>query len=118
MPAAMEMIKNGKLRAIAVSGESRYKDLPDVPTVKESGYAEYVNYAWASLYVRADTPDNITKMLADAMQTTLHTQATKDFIAKNGSEIMPYTPEAMRTYQNEEIMRFRKIAQSAGIKPQ
>jgi tripartite-type tricarboxylate transporter receptor subunit TctC len=118
MGGAAPMVKGGKLRAIAVSGETRHKEAPDVPTIKESGYPEYVNYSWSSFYVRAQTPDDITKKLADAMQTALHSDAAKAFVKKTGGELMPHTAEGMRDYQNTEIARFRKIAESAGIKPQ
>lgn len=118
MGGAAEMLKSGKLRAIAVSGETRHKEFPDVPTIKESGYPEYVTYSWTSFYVRADTPDDITKKLADAMQKALHSDAAKEFVKKTGGELMPHTAEAMREYQNAEIARFRRIAETAGIKPQ
>ncbi len=116
---ASELIRSGKLRALAVSGEARHKDFPNVPTVRESGYPDYVNYSWTSLYVRSETPDDITKKLADAMQTALHAESAREFIKRAGSgELMPYTAERMREYQNAEIARFRAIAESAGIKPQ
>jgi tripartite-type tricarboxylate transporter receptor subunit TctC len=118
MGGAAPMVKGGKLHAIAVSGETRHKEAPNVPTVKESGYPEYVNYSWTSFYVHAKTPDDITKKLADAMQTALHSDAAKEFVKKTGGELMPHTAEGMRDYQNAEIARFRKIAESAGIKPQ
>jgi tripartite-type tricarboxylate transporter receptor subunit TctC len=118
MGGAAEMIKSGRLRAIAVSGEARHKEFPDVPTVKESGYPEYVNYSWTSFYVHANTPESITKKLADAMQKALHSEEAKEFVKKTGGELMPYTAEAMRDYQNAEIARFRHIAEVAGIKPQ
>jgi len=118
MGGAAEMIKSGRLRAIAVSGETRHKDFPDVPTIKESGYSEYVNYSWTSFYVHANTPEDVTKKLADAMQKALHSDEAKAFVKKTGGELMPYTAEAMRDYQNAEIARFRRIAEIAGIKPQ
>lgn len=118
MGGAATIVKTGKLRAIAVSGESRHPEFPDVPTVKESGYPDYVNYSWTSFYVRSETPDDITRTLADAMQKALHSPAARDFVKKTGGELMPYTAEGMRDYQNIEIARFRSIADSAGIKPQ
>lgn len=115
---ASELIRNGKLRVLTVSGEARHKDFLNVPTVRESGYPDYVNYSWTSFYVRSETPDDITKKLADAMQIALHAQSARDFVKKTGGELMPYTAERMREYQNAEIARFRAIADSAGIKPQ
>ena len=118
MGGVAPLVKTGKLRAIAVSGETRHPEFPDVPTVKESGYPEYVNYSWTSFYVRSGTPEATTRMLADAMQQALHSDAAKEFVRKTGGELMPYTAEGMREYQKVEIARFRGIAESAGIKPQ
>jgi tripartite-type tricarboxylate transporter receptor subunit TctC len=118
MGGVATIVKTGKLRAIAVSGENRHPEFPDVPTVKESGYPEYVNYSWTSFYVRSGTPEATTRMLADAMQQALHSDAAKEFVRKTGGELMPYTADGMREYQKVEIARFRSIAESAGIKPQ
>ena len=116
--SAMPQVKAGKLKALAVSGEKRHPDYPDIPTVRESGYPDYVNYTWTSLYVRAETPDAVTGRLADAMQKILATPAGREFIAKIGSDPMVFAPTEMRKFQISETNRFRRIADGAGIKPQ
>ncbi len=116
--AAMPQVKAGKLKALAVSGERRHADYPDIPTVKESGYPDYVNYTWTSMYIRAETPPEVTTKLVDAMQKILASAGAKEFIAKIGSEPMPPGPVEMRKFQLSETERFRQIANSAGIKPQ
>lgn len=118
MGGVAPLVKAGTVRALAVSGETRHPEFPGVPTVKESGYPEYVNYSWTSFYVRSDTPDDITSKLAVAMQKVLASQAAKDFVNKTGGELMPYPPAAMRDYQRVEMERFRRIAASAGIEAQ
>ena len=116
--AAMPQVKAGKLKALAVSGEKRHPDYPDIPTVKESGYPEYVNYTWTSLYMRAETPDAVAAKLVDAMQKILVTPGAREFIAKIGSDPMAFPPAEMRKFQISETERFRRIADGAGIKPQ
>lgn len=116
--AAMPQVKGGKLKALAVSGDSRHPDYPDIPTVKESGYSEYVNYTWTSMYIRAETPDAVTAKLVDAMQKILATPGAKAFIAKIGSDPMLLPPAEMRKFQVSETERFRGIADRAGIKPE
>ena len=111
------LLKGGRLRALAVSGEERHPDFPNVPTIKESGYPEYVNYSWTSFYVRSETPDDVTAKLADALQKALAANDAKEFVRKTGSQLMPYAPEAMRKFQQDEIDRFRRIADRAGFKP-
>jgi tripartite-type tricarboxylate transporter receptor subunit TctC len=116
--AAMPQVKAGKLKALAVSGDKRHPDYPDIPTVKESGYPEYVNYTWTSLYMRSETPDAVAAKLVDAMQKILVTPGAREFIAKIGSDPMAFPPAEMRKFQSSETERFRRIADSAGIKPQ
>ena len=116
--AAIPQVKAGKLKALAVSGERRHADHPEIPTLKESGYPDYVNYTWTSMYIRSETPQDVSTKLIDAMQKILTTPGAKEFIAKIGSEPMPPGPAEMRKFQVSETERFRQIANSAGIKPQ
>lgn len=116
--AAMPQVKGGKLRGIAVSGEKRHADYPDIPTVKESGFPDYVNYTWTSMYIRAEVPEAATGRLVEAMQRIMATAVTREFIAKIGSEPMALAPAEMRRFQISETERFRLVAQAAGIKPQ
>jgi len=112
------LLKSGKIRALAVSGERRHQDFPDVPTIRESGYPDYVNYSWTSFYVRAQTPDDITAKLADALQKALTTNEAREFVKKTGGELMPHPPAVMQKYHRDELERFRRIADAAGIKPE
>jgi tripartite-type tricarboxylate transporter receptor subunit TctC len=116
--AALPQVKSGKLKALAVSGDKRHPDSPDVPTLKESGYPEYVNYTWTSLVVRADTPEATTARLVEALNRVMATPAAKDFTARIGSEPLLLGPAEMRKFQASETERFRRIADGAGIKPQ
>ena len=116
--AAMPQVKGGKLKALAVSGEKRHADYPDIPTIKESGYPDYVNYTWTSMYIRSETPDAVTAKLVDAMQKILATPGAREFIAKIGSDPMPLAPAEMRKFQISETERFRRVAEGAGIKPE
>lgn len=112
------LLKSGKLRALAVSGEKRNQDFPDVPTIKESGYPEYVNYSWTSFYVRSGIPDDVTAKLADALQKILASNEVREFSKTMGNELMPFAPAVMHKYHRDELDRFRRIADVAGIKPE
>ncbi len=109
------MFRSGKLHMLAVSGERRDAKFPDVRTFREVGYADFVAYAWGSLAVRSDTPDETVQRLADGMQKVMAAGAAQEFVEKIGSELMPLGPAAMRKFQLAEIERFRRIAQEAGI---
>ena len=118
MGGALPLIQGGRVRAIAVSGESRHPGLPNVPTVRET-YPEYENYAWTSFYVRSDTPPAIHAKLVDAMKKALQSKEAAAYFAANGSEpMLAFGPEEMTKYQLDEIARFKRIADAAGIKPE
>ena len=116
--AAIPQVKGGKLKALGVSGDKRHPDYPEIPTIKESGYPDYVNYTWTSMYIRAETPDAVTNRLVDAMQKILASPGAREFIAKIGSDPMALGPVEMRKFQISETERFRKVAETAGIKPE
>lgn len=115
---AMTLIKSGKLKALAVSGETRNGDLPNVPTIRERGFNDYVQYSWVSFYVRSQTPDDVTAKLAGALQKALSTPEAREFVRKTGGELMPYPPEKMQAFHLAEIERFKKIAAGAGVRPE
>ena len=114
--AAIPQVKAGKLKALAVSGEKRHADYPEIPTIKESGYPDYVNYTWTSMYIRSETPEAVTARLVEAIQKILATPGAREFTAKIGSDPMPLNPADMRKFQISETERFRRIANAAGIK--
>ena len=116
--AAMPQVKAGKLKALAVSGDKRHPDYPEIPTVKESGYPDYVNYTWTGMFVRSDTPDAVTAKLVDTVQKILLTPSAREFTGKIGSAPMDLMPADMRKFQASETERFRRIAEVAGIKPE
>ncbi|MBN9425888.1 MAG: tripartite tricarboxylate transporter substrate binding protein [Burkholderiales bacterium] len=115
LTTAGPVIHAGKVRAVAVAGEARHAQFPDVPTVKESGFPEFINYGWSALYVRADTPDAIVKLLADGMSKALANPASREFVLKNGNELMPLGPVEMRQFEESQLTRFRSVAEKAGI---
>ncbi|MSQ51726.1 MAG: tripartite tricarboxylate transporter substrate binding protein [Betaproteobacteria bacterium] len=112
------MFRSGKLRLLAASGERRDPAFADVPTFRESGYPDFVVWGWSSFFVRAETPEEPTQKLADAMQKVLVSSVTQDFAKKNGSDLMLFGPAAMRKFQLDEIGKFRRVAAAAGIRPE
>jgi len=119
LSSSAPLIKAGRVRALAVSGDARHPLFPDIPTVRESGFPEFVNYSWGSFYVRAETPDEIVTKLADAMDKAMSTNEAKEFAVKTGGvELMTLGPAAMRKFQMDEQARFQGAAKTAGITPQ
>lgn len=112
---ATPLLKEGKLRALAVTGEKRSPEFPDVPTVQESGVPRFALYSWNALFVRSETPAAIRAKLADAVRKVMTAPETiNNFYKPKGTEGVPLTSEQMQKLQRDEIERFRKIAATAG----
>lgn len=116
LPSASALIRAGKVRALATTGDRRHPLYPDVPTVSES-YPDYVTYSWSSLYVRRETPEDATRKLIDAVQAALKTPEAAEFATRASGELMPLDPAQMEAMQIAELRRFTEIARAAGIQP-
>ncbi|WP_179283200.1 Bug family tripartite tricarboxylate transporter substrate binding protein [Bordetella genomosp. 9] len=115
----LPLVKGGRVRMLAVTSERRLPDFPDLPTVQESGFPGFVSYAWASLYVRTQTPDAVVNRLAKAMGELYQDKSIQTLMAQSpGIEMMPLGPEAMRKFQLAETERLREIAKTANLSPQ
>ena len=111
------LAKAGQLRLLAVTGEQRHSEFPNVPTIREF-YPEYAIYGWSALMVRSEVPDEITQKLADAVQKILASTEGRDFAQKVGSELLTRATGEMRKYQVAQIETLRRVAEAAGIKPE
>lgn len=115
---ATPLLRSGKLRALAVTGEKRSPDFPNVPTVQESGVPGYALYSWNAFFVRSETPPAIQARLADAIRKVMTAPETvNNFYKPKGTEGIPLTSEQMQKLQLEEIERFRKIAATVSALP-
>ncbi len=118
LPSLTPMLKAGKLRLIAVLGDKRHAEFADVPMMKESGFPDISIYGWSAVYVRTETPNDITERLVDAMQKVLAAQSTQDFARGIGSELIVGGPAVIRQFQMDQYQNFQRVAGLAGIKPE
>lgn len=115
---ALPFVRDGRARMLAVSGETRNPEQPDVPTVREAGLPGYAAYTWVAFFMHARVPDAYADRIAAAMQKVLDTPEARDFTRKHGAEQMPHGPEALGKFLRVEYERLRGIAQAAGVKPE
>ena len=115
---AAALLKGGKLKAIAVSGEKRHPDFPAVPTFIDSGFPDFVNYSWTSFYVKAGTPETIKKKLTETLVKIRDAREGAEYNRASGADSMPYFGESMQKFQQDELERFTRIAKMAGIQPE
>jgi len=110
--------KAGKLRILAITGDKRDPMLPDVPTMIESGFPGFESYVWASLFVRAETPDAIVEKLADAFGKALVSPEGKAYQAQRPGQVLMMRTDKMGEFHRREYERFKRVAEAAGIQPQ
>ena len=116
IPSVIEHVKAGKLRAIAVTGRQRSSELPDVPTVAESGVKDFEVTAWFGLFAPAGTPRAAIDRLNREVVAALGAADVKQKLAGHGVEPAGSTPEALGQLLASEIERWGKVIREAGIK--
>ena len=114
---AVPYVKDGRLRVLASSAEARHPVLPDVPTMKESGYPEMVSYTWSAIFVRVETPDAIAAKLHEGFKAAIAMPEGRAFQAARPTIEVSMTPKEMQTFVASEYERFRGIAKAASIQP-
>jgi tripartite-type tricarboxylate transporter receptor subunit TctC len=109
-------IKAGKLRALAVTGAKRSPQLPEVPTVMESGVPEYQAYVWMGLLAPKGTPAPIIDKLFRELTQVLATGEVKTYMASAGIEIVGSTPAEFGTFFRSEKELWARVIRETGAK--
>ena len=108
-------IDAGKLRALAVTSDQRMKILPNVPTLKESGYPAAVLAGWSTLVAAAGTPQPIVDKLAKAFGEALKKPEVVAYFESNGSAVMPpLTGEKLTQFIVDENAKFKALVEKSG----
>jgi tripartite-type tricarboxylate transporter receptor subunit TctC len=109
-------IKAGKLRPLAVTGAQRSPQLPDVPTLIESGVAGYQAYVWLGLLAPKGTPPAIVERLHREVIAALAAPEVKTYMASAGIEIVGSTPAEFGAYFRAEKDLWAKVVRDTGAK--
>jgi tripartite-type tricarboxylate transporter receptor subunit TctC len=115
LPGAHPSIKSGALRALAVTGPERWFDMPDVPTMVELGYKDFVVDTFHCMLAPAATPDEIVARLAKVSIDSLKEQAFHDKLRSLGFETIANGPDGLRKRIESDVQRYRDIIAKAGI---
>jgi tripartite-type tricarboxylate transporter receptor subunit TctC len=118
-PTSLALVRSGKLRALAVTSEARTPNLPDVPTVAESGLKEFEVTGWMGVLVPAGTPPAVVARLAEEFSAILKLPEIKASLAEKGAlDVPPTGPEFFGRFIRTESEKWRKVVVSANIKAQ
>ena len=111
-------LADGKIRALAATGPVRSASTPDIPTVQESGVADYDVVSWNALFAPSGTPPEIVKTLNQALQEILAEPEVKKRLLELGIEAKASTPEEISARLKSDIDKWRKVIEKAGIQKQ
>jgi len=109
-------IKAGKLRALAVTGAARSPQLPDVPTVMESGVPDYEAYVWMGLFAPKGTPPAIIDRLQREVSAVLAEDEVRRYMSGAGIEIVGSQPGEFGRFYRHEKEQWAKVIRETGAK--
>jgi tripartite-type tricarboxylate transporter receptor subunit TctC len=118
LPPVLAHIQSGQLRALAVAGEHRLKDLPEVPTVKESGYGDYDVSTMYALFAPKGTRADIVAKLAKATEQVLGIDDVQKRLRKAGVEPLIGPPELVSEVLKSKVTQWADVIHRAGISAQ
>ncbi|CCJ61365.1 tripartite tricarboxylate transporter family receptor [Bordetella bronchiseptica MBORD675] len=112
--AGLPHIKTGKAVPLAVTTASRLAQLPDVPTVAESGYPGFEAIGWAAVLAPAGTPPAVTELLSRHIGQALGSAELARFLRERGAEPMPTTPQATSQFIAAEVRKWGDAVRRSG----
>jgi tripartite-type tricarboxylate transporter receptor subunit TctC len=109
LAAALPHIKGGKLKPLAVTGTSRHRLLPDVPTMEELGYKGFDGVQWYGIVGPAGMPQPIVARLNTEINKQLAVPELKEKLSGEALETMPMTPEQFGDYIKKDIAKWTEL---------
>jgi tripartite-type tricarboxylate transporter receptor subunit TctC len=116
MLATYPFVKDGKLKALAISSAKRFSAAPDIPTVAESGMAGFETGSWQGIVAPANTPPEVVRKMHSTVMTILGTPEMKERLDKAGAEVRAMTPEQFGGFIKSERERWAKVVKESGAK--
>lgn len=116
LPAAVEMVKGGKVRGLAVTSNKRVAALPDVPTVAESGFPGFEDYTWVGVFAPSKTPPEVVQHLNSEINKILRTADFQAKLAGVGFEPVGGSTKEAADYLKTELAKWAKVVKETGTK--
>ncbi len=116
MLSAMQHVKSGRLRALAITGTQRSPAAPEIPTLAESGLPGYQAYAWNGLFAPAGTPPAMLNRLNEELKTALSQPAVQEKFSAQGFAATWTAPAQTATFLQAEVDKWARTVQLSGAK--
>ena len=113
--SGLTYVKGGKLRALVVTSNQRMKELPDVPTIAESGFPEFIVMEWNGFFVPKNTPPVIVEKLSTEIKKVIAQPAIFDGLRKLGLTPIGNTSTEFSAFLTGEIVRWRALIKTSAI---
>lgn len=118
LPPYLPMLKDKKVRALAITTSNRSPLVPDLPTIAESGYPGFESVASYGFFAPAGTPKAIIDKLNKEINVVLLDPQLKEKLLALGIEIQGSTPEALQAFVNGEVDKWARVIKTSNIKPE
>ena len=115
---AVGQVAEGRVRALAVTGATRSRALPDVPTMIEAGFPNIAVEAWWGVFVPAGTPAPVVDKLHAAVEKVLALPETRDFLLRIANDPLPGSPDLLRQMLARDLAKWGDYVRLARIEPQ
>jgi tripartite-type tricarboxylate transporter receptor subunit TctC len=113
---ALPPVRSGMLRALGVSSARRISDLPDVPTIAESGYPDYLVSVWFGVAAPARLPDKVAQILKGSLDRAMNDDAFRTSLEKIGYSVLPPRSEvAIKEFVDADRARWSEVIKAQGI---
>ena len=114
-PTFLSFVREGKLRAIAITAPARSQLLPDVPTTAESGMPELLASSWHAIVGPAGVPPERTKKLFQTLSAAMADKDVREKMASVGADPIGSSPDQFAPFLRAEVDKWRKVIRSSGI---
>ena len=116
IPSAIQYVRAGKLRAIAVTSVKRSRSMPEVPSFAESGFPEFDASSWFALVGPAGLPREIVMRFHDEVVRLLKDAQLRERFVSQGADPVGNTPEELLEYMRSETVKWARIVKASGAK--
>jgi tripartite-type tricarboxylate transporter receptor subunit TctC len=116
IPATLQLVQAGKLKALGVGSQKRAKSMPTVATIAEQGFPGFMAGSWYGVLAPARTPPGVVDSLNRSIVKAVNLPDVNARLLEQGSEPIGNTPEQFAAFIRSELVRYEKVVRESGVK--